>query len=531
MKRFTIIIVMLILCITSETLLPAKPAVDSGAEKKVSEPIIVLTGLTVGDTTFELKYKIKNGSDHDVWICDWEDEYGGLQFQVYFSEKGQTLIIHRRLDVLPEYKFMYHPCGHYVRLQAEEERHESLSFGLPVNVRLLRTARQNLQIPTFARRLVLEIGFYNGDLPGMISEVLTEAERLSSTELNLDMEIINKRYFCGLLIKKFLGGLLYFNETNEGLRSRDDEVLIRYTHPPLMGWDVLQINVDNLQIPCQEEKDWLQSRLPFLTPWSRIEIQYQPSMLEYFFPYAGQQSFLTPSEIQYLRSLKTVVINNPEHLRAFASEISKGSRGGIVAKQNTANVTCYRADEYLTSFTIYDNKSMETEEKRWFWYRSGLQSLKKLTPQIQPFDMRVQCAANLKDLWYRLRLYHLAEKRRLKDSSNKSGMVYPIPNEWCDAMERAYAGIGMLEENIMMPHKCPSAGDGKNHYAIDPNCKPDSPPDMVLLFETKAGWNQHGGPELFTFDNHDPKGGCVLLNDGTVKFIRTKEELQQLRWK
>jgi hypothetical protein len=54
---------------------------------------------------------------------------------------------------------------------------------------------------------------------------------------------------------------------------------------------------------------------------------------------------------------------------------------------------------------------------------------------------------------------------------------------------------------------------------------------MVLLFETKAGWNQHGGPELFTFDNHDPKGGCVLLNDGTVKFIRTKEELHQLRWK
>jgi hypothetical protein len=54
---------------------------------------------------------------------------------------------------------------------------------------------------------------------------------------------------------------------------------------------------------------------------------------------------------------------------------------------------------------------------------------------------------------------------------------------------------------------------------------------MVLLFETRVGWNQHGGPEVFTFDNHDPKGGCILLNDGTVKFIRTKEELQQLRWK
>jgi hypothetical protein len=53
----------------------------------------------------------------------------------------------------------------------------------------------------------------------------------------------------------------------------------------------------------------------------------------------------------------------------------------------------------------------------------------------------------------------------------------------------------------------------------------------VLLFETKDGWNQHGGPELFTFDNHDPKGGCVLLNDGSVKFIRTEEELNNLRWK
>jgi len=54
---------------------------------------------------------------------------------------------------------------------------------------------------------------------------------------------------------------------------------------------------------------------------------------------------------------------------------------------------------------------------------------------------------------------------------------------------------------------------------------------MVFLFESKPGWNQHGGPELFTFDNHDPRGGSVLLKDSTVKFIRTEEELKQLRWK
>jgi len=69
------------------------------------------------------------------------------------------------------------------------------------------------------------------------------------------------------------------------------------------------------------------------------------------------------------------------------------------------------------------------------------------------------------------------------------------------------------------------------HYAMNPLCTPASAADTVLLFETKVGWNQHGGPELFTFDNHDPKGGLVLLNDGTVKFIRTEEELKELRWK
>jgi hypothetical protein len=94
----------------------------------------------------------------------------------------------------------------------------------------------------------------------------------------------------------------------------------------------------------------------------------------------------------------------------------------------------------------------------------------------------------------------------------------------------------MLNEDIIRPYICPAVGEGKSYlaksyYAMNPNCKQDSVLDMVLLFETKAGWNQHGGPELFTFDNHEPKGGCVLLNDGTVKFIRTKEELQQLRWK
>ena len=94
-----------------------------------------------------------------------------------------------------------------------------------------------------------------------------------------------------------------------------------------------------------------------------------------------------------------------------------------------------------------------------------------------------------------------------------------------------FRNVGSPRKKPVSPWSCPSEGSKDAHYAMNPDCHFASPPDMVLLFETTPGWNQHGGPELFTFDNHDPKGGCILLNDGTVKFIRTEEELMQLRWK
>jgi prepilin-type processing-associated H-X9-DG protein len=51
-----------------------------------------------------------------------------------------------------------------------------------------------------------------------------------------------------------------------------------------------------------------------------------------------------------------------------------------------------------------------------------------------------------------------------------------------------------------------------------------------LLFETKAGFNQVGGPELLTTDNHNGKGCNVLFADNTVEFVKT-EELANLKWK
>jgi len=57
---------------------------------------------------------------------------------------------------------------------------------------------------------------------------------------------------------------------------------------------------------------------------------------------------------------------------------------------------------------------------------------------------------------------------------------------------------------------------------MNPNCKPNSPPDTVILFETKAGWNQYGGTEPSTLDNHEPKSNCPRLGGGKLVLVKTR---------
>jgi len=124
------------------------------------------------------------------------------------------------------------------------------------------------------------------------------------------------------------------------------------------------------------------------------------------------------------------------------------------------------------------------------------------------------CGANLSRLGQAMAAY-----------ANDTGRgSYPAPDKWCDLLLGGdYAG-----------GKCvfvgPAPGAGGCQYAMNPNCEPNSPPDIVLLFETKGGRNRSGGPEILTTDNHGGKGCNVLFNDGGVKFIPT-DKLSKLKWK
>jgi hypothetical protein len=324
---------------------------------------------------------------------------------------------------------------------------------------------------------------------------------------------------------------LHVNQINEVRRNRNEQIEIPYTWRQLPSESVLRIDVNDVSIPCAGHAKWppTELKVPLTT---RVELECEPSMLEYFFPYASEQALLSTAEKALLESRTRAIIDDKNSLAAFLDEISRGRPGGIVAKSRRGLVRCYRGDVLVGSWVVYGDTDVETEGKDRFRYTHGLTSLRAAIPDIQPFETRRKCAVNLSDLWYRLRLYPRAQRMGREDGIEKGiTSTYPVPAKWCAEIATAYANAGYGGSQTSRVFLCPSMDEGRCCYAMNPLCQPDSQSDMVLLFETKDGWNQHGGPELFTFDNHDPRGGLVLLNDGTVKFIRTEEELKQLRWK
>ncbi len=530
MNKHVIITVVLSICVLLSNGTQAKPKDNSNT------PTISVTKLDINDEILRLNYEIRNNSDQDVWIC--ENISQTRNFEMFLDEDGQTLVIRKRLDVPTSIRWLRRPTGKYVLLGPGKELTESLLLNVPVNPINVYTSRKYSQSFTKATQLSIEIGYYIGNLPQMYLDMLQGHENPTDDRSKIE----NVR----------LGVAAGFNRMNESLRQRDDEVRIPYTYQEFKGEKVLGTTIGNLSMPYVETSIKPKYTLPDLTNCNRLEIQYEPSILEYYYPYESEQHLLSKEEVDFLQSRKKIVIENTKSFSDFAKELEeiKTNVGGIVSEKNKANVVGYHNNRQVTSFIIYDDITIETEKEQRINYFSELQSFRTLTQSVQPFELRRRCAADLKILWYRLRFYDQTEKSRMKSIDmdtvfgeaqtnivfeheyTKIDFVYPAPRTWCGALELNY-GWPTSESYFsqMKAHVCPGVGEGQSTYAINPNCKYDSPHNTVLLFETKDGWNQHGGPELFTFDNHDPKGGCVLLNDGTVKFIRTTEELRQLRWK
>ena len=136
--------------------------------------------------------------------------------------------------------------------------------------------------------------------------------------------------------------------------------------------------------------------------------------------------------------------------------------------------------------------------------------------RLGPLAQRTVCMGNLHGLGKAMMVY-------ARDTGRTS---YPTPDKWCDLLlENDYAAAQQL-----ICKAAETQGDiGRCHYAMNPDCEPNSPPDVVLLFETEGGWNQYGGPEILTTENHRGEGCNIAFADTHVEFVKT-QGLSKLKW-
>lgn len=132
-----------------------------------------------------------------------------------------------------------------------------------------------------------------------------------------------------------------------------------------------------------------------------------------------------------------------------------------------------------------------------------------------PHPGHISCMGNLRSLGVYLAIY----------ADDYRG-VYPPSERWCDAIVDP---CGSDDHGVRSLLRCPKAKVGPCNYSMNPNAGPRQARDVVLLFESKPGWNQSGGAELLTTENHQGKGCSVLFTDLHVEFVKA-EDLSKLRW-
>jgi prepilin-type processing-associated H-X9-DG protein len=121
------------------------------------------------------------------------------------------------------------------------------------------------------------------------------------------------------------------------------------------------------------------------------------------------------------------------------------------------------------------------------------------------------CSSNLKQLDLAATIY-----------GDKYGN-YPEPNKWIELLKPFYKNDKLLI--------CPGEEKGNYSYAMNSAAKWNgkNPDKTVLFFECRPGWQEAGGPEIVTTQNHYKAGCNVAFCDGHVQFVKPVD-INDLKW-
>jgi hypothetical protein len=222
----------------------AEQAGAIGEPNDVNEPAVAieLTRLEISESFLALDFKTRNASDDDVWVCS---AVSSTPLEVFLTQDRQTLLIRRRLEV-PSTAIWHRPPfpGTYVRLGPGEDRPESLLIDLPVAQQTVFAGLDTSKTRLTIRRLAVEIGYYDEDLPALVRRIFEATDKLTSEDWDIDGSIY-RTYFRGFVVRSALSGFGIINKDPYG----EGRVLIDYSRGALTGEKVLKLEVSGVAIP------------------------------------------------------------------------------------------------------------------------------------------------------------------------------------------------------------------------------------------------------------------------------------------
>lgn len=244
MKTTFGLISVLAICCLCRAALPAALAGGVGDPNDVNEPAVTieLTRLEVSESSLALDFKIRNTSDHDVWVCS---AVSSIPFEMFLTQDRQTLLIRKRLEV-PSTAIWNRPPfpGTYVHLGPGEDRPESLLIDLPVAQQTVFAGLDTSKTRLTVRRLAVEIGYYDEDLPALVRRIFEATDKFASEDWDIDGSIY-RTYFRGFVVRSALSGFGIINKDPYG----EGRVLVDYSRGALTGEKVLKLEVSGLAIP------------------------------------------------------------------------------------------------------------------------------------------------------------------------------------------------------------------------------------------------------------------------------------------
>jgi hypothetical protein len=218
---------------------------DCDGHGRVTGVELVLVRAAITDEALDLRYQIRNNSSHDVWVCDDINVTGQWHIETYLLPEERTLLIRRRVGTLANIIWSGGtPDGRYVRLPHGQVREEGLRFTLPVRPRTVYAHTQEATgALAYADRVLVDIGYYDEDLPRLIRTILAEAECSTSSFAfiptlggELDVETLYR-----------------LNRYNKDLNDPDEPVTIPHIPYRAPNRELsIQLAAEDLRIPFEE---------------------------------------------------------------------------------------------------------------------------------------------------------------------------------------------------------------------------------------------------------------------------------------